>query len=247
MKTTDVSDAQLPRGAGTAPGGVRPARAASILLLRGDPFEVLLLRRSDRSTFAPGAWVFPGGTLEEQDESLAARIGDRDHDDLLPMKICAVRELFEETGILLADSQAGASFREDLLSSRKRFAELFERTGGASLHDLVWTARWITPEGIPKRFDTWFFLARTGDATEALPEDRECVEAVWVTPEEALRRERAGEMALLFPTIRNLRAIAGVSSAERLLEERRMAVIPTTRPLLIVEGERKRIVLPEEQ
>ena len=244
MNSTDVTDAQLPRGAGTADNEVRPSPAASILLLRGEPYEVLLMRRSDRSTFAPGAWVFPGGTLEEQDVSLARRFGEGEN-ELLSMKVCAIREVFEETGILLADTNADASFRKELLSGSARFADLFDDPD-TLLHDLVWTARWITPEGIPKRFDTWFFLATARENAEALPENRECVEAIWITPDEALRRERAGEMPLLFPTIRNLAAIAGQSSARELLESRRRAVVTTTRPVLIVEGQRKRIVLPEE-
>ena len=98
MNSTDVTDAQLPRGAGTADNEVRPSPAASILLLRGEPYEVLLMRRSDRSTFAPGAWVFPGGTLEEQDVSLARRFGEGEN-ELLSMKVCAIREVFEETGL----------------------------------------------------------------------------------------------------------------------------------------------------
>jgi 8-oxo-dGTP pyrophosphatase MutT (NUDIX family) len=246
MKTTNVTDAQLPRGAGSSVEEVTPIPAASVIVLRGEPFEVLLMRRSESSTFAPGAWVFPGGALEEQDRMIAGSGGESDRAHLDAMKICAMRELFEETGVLLSGARNGpAPSPETLLAERARFSELV--TGRQlNLDELVWTARWITPSGIPKRFDTWFFLTQVHPSTEAVPEDAECVETIWIRPDEALRREKRGDLILLFPTIKNLEAIATRVSAEELIESRRGAEIPVTRPILQIEGKRKRIVLPDE-
>jgi 8-oxo-dGTP pyrophosphatase MutT (NUDIX family) len=242
MKTTNVTEGQLPRGAGSSSGEVIPVPAASVIVLRGDPFEVLLLRRSEKSRFAPGAWVFPGGAVEVEDRISTDHSGD----ELLSLRVCAMRELFEETGILPGrNAEDLRQFRRDLLGERVHFEDLYP-DGWPSFEELVWTARWITPAGIPKRFDTWFFLIAVAADTIAEPEDAECVDTLWIRPEEALRREQAGELSLLFPTIRNLQAIATGATPEELLEARRKAVVRTTRPILIVDGNSRKIVLPED-
>ncbi|HUF17891.1 MAG TPA: NUDIX hydrolase [Thermoanaerobaculia bacterium] len=241
MKTTDVTDAQLPRGAGSSTDDVTPVPAASTIVLRGDPFEVLLIRRSENSRFAPGAWVFPGGAVEDDDR--ASTIAERD--ETMALRICAVRELFEETGILPGrNAEDLRRFRRELLGRRTKFEDLYP-DGWPVFDELVWTARWITPVGVPKRFDTWFFLLSVDEGTVAESENSECVETLWIRPEEALRRERAEKLSLLFPTIKNLEAIATAASSSALLDSRRHAQIRTVKPVLIVEGNRKRIVLPE--
>jgi 8-oxo-dGTP pyrophosphatase MutT (NUDIX family) len=112
---------------------VTPVPAASIILLRDDPLEVLMIRRHERSSFAPDVWAFPGGVLEESDRIAGRGIL------LNAMRIAAARELFEETGISLGSP--------------------------LDLERLVWTSHWITPVAMPKRFDTYFFLARVGRDT----------------------------------------------------------------------------------
>ncbi len=242
MKTTNVTEGQLPRGAGSSSDEVTPVPAASVIVLRGDPFEVLLLRRSEKSRFAPGAWVFPGGAVEELDRVSSGHTDD----ELLPLRVCAMRELFEETGILPGrNAEDLRQFRRDLLGERVHFEDLYP-DGWPSFKELVWTARWITPAGIPKRFDTWFFLIEVAADTMAEPEDVECVDTLWIRPDEALRREKAGELSLLFPTIRNLAAIATGTTSGELLKSRRNAVIRTTRPILIVDGDSRKIVLPKD-
>ncbi len=204
----NVRDSELPRGAGTA-GEVTPIRAASAILLRGEPFEVLLMRRPERSSFVPGAWVFPGGALEDSDRLMAPG-------ELETMRACAARELREETGI-----------HTDPVS-------------------MVWTARWITPVGVPKRFDTYFFLARVAEGIEGKADETEAIELSWATPAEALRRHHDGTMSMVFPTIKTLEALAKFDSAEALLESRRGAVIPTTLPVIVTKDGQKAIVLPDE-
>jgi 8-oxo-dGTP pyrophosphatase MutT (NUDIX family) len=161
-----------------------PIPAASAIVLRDAPLEVLLLRRSEKSSFVPSAWVFPGGAIEADESAEAA----------------AVRETFEECGIVLDPKT------------------------------LVLTSRWITPKGIPKRFDTWFFLARVARDAAVRIDGNEIVEAMWIAPAEALRRK---DLRLVFPTIKNLQAVAAFDSFDALAESRRGARIEPVEPVLV--------------
>jgi 8-oxo-dGTP pyrophosphatase MutT (NUDIX family) len=233
---TNVPDKQLPRGAGSA-GDVPIVPAASVILLRDDPFEVLMIRRHIKSSFVPDTWVFPGGAVDREDEALG------DGTALSTNRVAAARELFEETGIWLGGS-ASASTRRDLLESRVAFSTLLEKMP-IDFERLVWTSRWITPAGVPKRFDTYFFLAEVDRKAVATPENREATEATWIAPSDAIRRETEGTFPMVFPTIKNLEAIAGFDSVGALIASRRDVEIPTTRPILELSGGLKRIVLPE--
>jgi 8-oxo-dGTP pyrophosphatase MutT (NUDIX family) len=187
---------------------VTPAPAASVILLRDAPFEVLMIRRHHKSSFAPDVWAFPGGGLEEEDVRRGRGVL------LNAMRFAAARELHEETGISLGDP--------------------------VDLEKLVWTGRWITPEGLPKRFDTYFFLACAGRDTTMRLQKSEAVDSIWISPAGAVQRHIAGDFPLLFPTLKNLEALVGFKSSAELIESRRNADIPTTRPV-IVDG---KIVLP---
>lgn len=178
---------------------VAPVPAASVILLRDHPrLEVLMIQRHENSSFVPGAWVFPGGAVDEADGAPGT---------LDAAKAAAVREVFEETGIRLDG-------------------------------ELVPTSRWITPEGLPKRYDTWFFLARVPNDISITLQETEAVASTWIAPKDALARGRSFPM--VFPTIRNLEAIADAQSVDQLIASRRGADIPITQPVLID----KRIVLP---
>lgn len=187
---------------------VTPLPAASVILMRDDPFEVFMLRRHEKRSFAPDVWAFPGGGLEDED----VRHGRGVH--LNAMRYAAARELLEETEISLGDP--------------------------LDLEKLVWTSHWITPEGLPKRFDTYFFLACTGNNTVAKLQQSEAVDSTWISPADAVQRHVAGDFPLVFPTLKNLEAIVGFKSSAELIESRRNAEIPATRPV-IIEG---KIVLP---
>jgi len=191
---------------------VTPLPAASVILLRDDPLEVLMIRRHEKRSFAPDVWAFPGGMVEDIDYESALHI------PLNAMRYAAARELLEETGISLG-------FPLDL-----------ER--------LAWTSHWITPEGLPKRFDTYFFLACVGRNTTTTLQASEAVDSIWISPANAVQRHLAGDFPLVFPTLKNLEAIVGFRSSSELIESRRNAEIPTTRPLLVIENGEKKIVLP---
>ena len=179
---------------------VTPIPAASVMLLRGNPFEVLMVRRNESSSFVPNAWVFPGGAVDD---------ADRRETTLETMRVAAARELSEEAGIAIDP------------------------------RELVWTSRWITPAGLPKRFDTWFFLARAADGAEAVIDRQEAVDVVWITPAKAL-----AELEIVFPTRKNLEAIAGRASIDELIAARRGAEIQPVQPIIVVENGKRRFVIP---
>ncbi|HVR42911.1 MAG TPA: NUDIX hydrolase [Thermoanaerobaculia bacterium] len=236
------SEQQLPIGAGSA-GTVEPRPAASAIVLRNDPFEVLFLRRSASSSFVPDAWIFPGGAVDPVDRRLAPRFGASED---AVMRLCAARELFEESGIWIGPAlDAPQRRRERLLDDPGSFEDLV-RTFPPRLDALMPTSRWITPAGVPKRYDTWFFLLAVEDGTEATIENREGVDMAWLRPSAALELHRGKSFPMVFPTIRNLMAIDGFSTRRELLASREGIEIRPTCPRLVVEQGRTRIVLPDE-
>lgn len=234
---------RLPRGAGTAGVEAVALAAASVLVLRDGPFEVLMIRRHERSSFAPGAWVFPGGAVDRGDEEMSRDLaGD---EPLGPVKIAAVRELFEETGIWLgAKLHDPDKARRGLLDGSLSFRDLASEAV-PDVSGLVWTSHWITPLGLPKRFDTWFFLAGVGRDIVATVEQAEAVEAIWISPADALARNAAGELSMVFPTIRNLDAIRGFSTVQDTLDARAGATIRPILPRIVGDGESRRFVIDE--
>ena len=191
---------------------VTPIAAASVILLRDGPLEVLMIRRHENRSFAPDVWAFPGGAVEDIDDQRGEGIL------LNAMRFAAARELVEETGISLGTP--------------------------LDLERLVWTSHWITPEGLPKRFDTYFFLACVGRDTVTALQASEAVDSIWISPADAVQRHLAGSFPLFFPTLKSLEAIVGFRSSTELIESRRKSEIPTTRPVIVVENGEKKIVLP---
>lgn len=215
--------------AGAVLSDVVPVPAASVLLVRDDPFEVLMLRRHSDSRVAPDAWVFPGGAVEAGDEELARRFGDGSTLDT--MRITAAREAFEEAGVWLGAPLADAPAKRDALLRRELTISDLLAEGPMDLASLVWTSRWITPAGMPWRFDTWFFVTAVDRGVVASAEQQEAVEVAWISPAEALRRKR--EMKMLFPTLKNLEAVAAFATAAELVASRRGAVIEPVQPILV--------------
>ena len=204
-----------------------PLPAASVIVLRDAPLEVLMLRRHAGASFVPNAWVFPGGIAEQLDSELAA--GDL----VTAMKIAGVRETFEESGVWLGATLEDAEHkRRRLLAGSLTMRQLLNESP-VDFATLTWTSRWITPVGVPKRFDTYFFLAQVSRDVVASPEDREAVDVLWIDPADALARHAASEMHMVFPTLRNLEAITGFDTADALLESRRGITIEPVEPVLV--------------
>lgn len=242
MSSNDVRDDQLPRGAGSA-GAVAALPAASVLVVRDDPFEVLMLRRHEKSSFVPNAWVFPGGVAEQLDFEIADDLGNRS--TLSAMRVCGARETFEETGVWLGASLEDAEHKRRRLLARSITFRQVINEAPLDLTRLTWTSRWITPVGIPKRFDTYFFIAQVSRDVIATAEQNEAVDVVWIAPPEALSRHADGRMQMVFPTVKNLEAIAGFRDAASLIAARDGAEIAPIQPVLVIEGGEKKLVIPD--
>ncbi len=193
---------------------VEPKPAATVILLRdGDRgLEVLMLRKAPGKHFAAGAWVFPGGKVEASDVSFAAGKGKHD-DSFLGYKIAAIREMYEECGILLARRQGT---EVELTSSDVTGLRRSNRSG--MFDDLVSSvpldlatgqlshfAHWTTPPTRPKRFDVHFFVAQApADQMETQVDGNEIIEAIWRRPCDILNRVRTGTLKLVLPTMMNI-------------------------------------------
>jgi 8-oxo-dGTP pyrophosphatase MutT (NUDIX family) len=254
-----------------AAGGLSPAAprdAATVILLRQAPgLEAFLLRRTRALEFAPGACVFPGGSVDEHDADPAiseaswagrspADLGDQlgiSADQVRGLVCAAVRETFEESGVLLAgpsptdlvrDGPVLVQDRHRLLDGSVSLGELLRRRGLVLRADLLtpW-ARWITPEVSPRRFDTWFFAAALPPGQEARPGPGESDSGTWMAPSAALEAARAGQITLLPPTAVTLAELAAHQDVAGVLAERR--VITPLLPRVVVEQERAWLALPQ--
>jgi 8-oxo-dGTP pyrophosphatase MutT (NUDIX family) len=204
-----------------------PLPAASAIVLRDAPLEVLMLRRHGGASFMPNAWVFPGGIAEPLDFELAHG------EHVNAMKIAAVRETFEEAGVWLGAALDDADAKRKRLLARGITIRELLAEAPVDLDTLVWTSRWITPVGVPKRFDTYFFLVKVGRDVVATAEQNEAVDATWIAPAGALAKHAAREMQMVFPTLRSLEALTGFASVDELLDSRRGAVIEPIEPVLV--------------
>lgn len=213
------------------PRPVAPLRpAATVLLLRdsADPIrpgiEVLMTRRSMTASFAPGAYVFPGGGIDAADAG-SHRLAQRrpTQSDLhLTQAIAAIRESFEELGILLARRSDGLhADASDLtrLDRKAPFAEQCESLGLRLAADEVFVlAHWITDRDLPRRFDVPFLVARMPEGQEPVADESEQFEPVWIRPADALTRHAAGDFFIIFPTIRTLERLQAYPSVQAVLD-----------------------------
>lgn len=203
-----------------------PRPAATVLLLRDVPggFEVLMTRRSATASFVPGAYVFPGGGIDAADAQAHALSTRRpgQSDLALTQAVAAMRESFEELGILLARHPDGrwASQQDVAALDRKasfnaQVAEQGLTLAGADVHLL---AHWITDRDIPRRYDVPFLVARMPEGQQPEADNAEQFEPVWVRPASALTEHAAGRFFMIFPTIRTLERIQHHTSVQSVLD-----------------------------
>ncbi|MGE3862063.1 MAG: MBL fold metallo-hydrolase [Burkholderiaceae bacterium] len=209
-----------------------PRPAATILLLRDadEGPQVLMTRRSPTASFAPGAYVFPGGTLDLQDSSpLARRLSAARPDqsaEVLGFAAAAAREAFEELGILLTHGATPAELaslaaRLDRSQQADFFAQLAQHDLRLALDEVMWFSHWITDRDLPKRFDTRFFVARMPAEQQPVADEGEQFEPTWVAPAEGLARHERGEFNMMFPTVRTLRQLTRFRSVDEVLDHSR--------------------------
>lgn len=210
-----------------------PRDASTVLLLRDarEGFEVLMVRRHSRSGFMGGAHVFPGGKVDDADgareivsrvvgrsgDDAARALGEEDPRRAVALFVAAIRETFEEAGLLLGELAASA----DLAAARASgapFAEVLARLDARpTLDALVPQARWVTPTAESRRFDARFFLARAPVGQTASHDARETTEHHWLTPRAALERGERGEIVLPPPTLCSLEWLADFATIDAAL------------------------------
>ena len=218
----------LPPGAINEGPPVTPRPSATVLLVRGgEPWELLLMRRPGGADFAPDAHVFPGGTVHA---------GDSEASD--PIAAAAVRELFEEVGILLA--RKGRRFARDsdseqvrsLLAEGKTFAHALESLGLEPAHDrLTLLTRWVTPAKMSRRYDARFFLAKLPAGQTVRAQEGEVVDWLWIAPKRALNDPKVN---LVYATRAVLESVADDTDATALFARaRRQREVPIVEPRMV--------------
>ncbi|HEY6326408.1 MAG TPA: hypothetical protein VIW73_07870 [Candidatus Cybelea sp.] len=243
--------------------------AATVILARPN-FEVYLARRSTSSAFAPNAFVFPGGTIESADASAAAQsrtlgleserltrmfraeIASDLHSSEPPIEpgaarallVAALRELFEEAGILLARTAGMQPIAAEAAEWGRVEAERVRVRGGelgfadflgahdwyADARELTLFSHWITPPSEPRRYNTHFFFAAAPPEQAALADAFEMHDGIWIAPGDALARHRRGEMHLVYPTIKHLERLSAFDSLDAALRFARSKPIVTIMP-----------------
>ncbi len=207
------------------PAPLRPA--ATVLLLRegAEGFEVLMTRRSATASFAPGAFVFPGGGIDPADRSdtvhaLSRRRPGQDAQSLT-QALAAIRESFEELGVLLARRPDGRHADMQDIARLNRHAPFFLQCQTQRLvpaaDEVFHLAHWITDRDLPRRFDVPFLVARMPEGQAPVADEAEQFEPVWVRPAEALARHAAGQMFMIFPTLRTLERLQKFTSVDAVL------------------------------
>ncbi len=200
--------------------------AATVLLLRdnSEGVEVLMTRRSATASFAPGAYVFPGGGVDPSDAAAHAHAQRRPgQGDLhLTQAIAAIRESFEELGVLLARRADGSATTRDDIVALKRAAPFVAQCAARGLvlaADQVYPfAHWTTDRDLPRRFDVPFLVARMPQGQDPVADEREQFEPLWVRPAGALQQHAEGRFFMIFPTIRTLQRLKAFATVDAVLQ-----------------------------
>ncbi len=224
--------------------------AATLILVRdrpGEPPQLLMVERAAGMAFAAGAWVFPGGRIDKEDEI----IGQAFAVDHAAARVAAIRETIEETAVpagLSPMTWAGTIHEaQRRLIAGARFADIAAECGlELDLESLIPFARWVPRFHAKRRFDTLFFIAAApgGDWIPQVVEG-ECTGASWVTATEMLSRDRVGDVQLIFPTRRTLERLAQHSTFDEMLADARSHAIEPISPWLEEKDGERFITIPE--
>ncbi|TDJ39675.1 MAG: NUDIX hydrolase [Gammaproteobacteria bacterium] len=227
---------------------VTPVPAATIVLLRptASGFEMFMIVRHHQIDFASGALVFPGGKIDagDSDPALAHLCHGVDADPATQaIQIGAIREAFEECGVLLArpaghtDLVTGTRlseldhYRDEIHGGELTLAAFLTRESlRLACDQLVPFAHWVTPDMMAKRFDTHFFLAMAPADHVAVHDGHESVDSVWISPQQAADDAKAGTRTIIFPTLRNIARLAFSATADAAMARARSATIVTVTP-----------------
>ena len=237
--------------------------AATIVLLRDEPkFEVLMVERHADIAFAGGALVFPGGRIDAGDHN-TDWADCCDGWESIPVeqrapRIAALREAFEETGVLIArrdgvmitDEVAASlgAWRAKVEVDDALFLEMVRgahlRLAGDALHLF---SRWRPPKGVThRRYDTWFFTAHLPAGQIARADGREATEAVWTSPGDALNARDAGERKMIFPTSRNVELLNCSTNADDVIHSARSRIIRPVEPEIVKRADGVFLTIPDD-
>lgn len=230
-------------------GGDGLIPAATILLLRDgmEGLEVFMVVRHHQIDFASGALVFPGGKVDKLDMAPGVRQradGMEGLDDWeFSMRVAAIREAFEESGVLLARSEQTGSiidagrlkglehYRDPLNRGEVGIADFLAREGLRLAGDMLTPfAHWITPNMMPKRFDTRFYLANAPEDHLAMHDGSESVDSVWIKPDLALREAEEGKRTIIFPTRMNVEKVGRSPNVRHAIEMAKKTPVVTVEP-----------------
>ncbi len=236
--TQDIADA-----AAAPPKEAAPVRLASTILLVRDGdagLEIFMVVRHHEIDFASGALVFPGGSVEPGDREIAVDDGARATlpPDILALRVGAIRETFEECGLLLARARGSRDLVSRAVASqvnadggRKDFAAAMKQHDLVPAVDLLQPfAHWVTPGFMPKRFDTHFFVAAAPEGQLAAHDGHESVDSLWVNPSQALEDAKTGKFTIIFPTRLNLQMLAPAKTVAEAMDQARARKIVTVTP-----------------
>jgi 8-oxo-dGTP pyrophosphatase MutT (NUDIX family) len=241
-----------------------PKASATILLVRDGArgLEVFMVQRHHQIDFATGAMVFPGGKVDDADSdpALAARLDAPVSDALRALHVAAIRETFEESGVLLARPAGSRELvpgtqlkgieerhRAALNEGKRSMRELVEAENLRLANDLlVHFAHWITPVFMPKRFDTHFYLVAAPPDQLALHDGGESVDSVWTRPEDAAAERAAGRRTIIFPTFMQVRKLGRNHSVAAAIAAARGEPVVTVLPQVEERDGVKMMVIPAE-
>lgn len=226
-----------------------PLLSATVIIGRDKPsgYEIFMVVRHRKTDFASGALVFPGGKVEEGDRIEAIRDfcdgADGQSNTMISVMTAAIRETFEESGILLARSRVDGEmltpdrlislggYRDLLVDGKISLIEFLKKEKLTLACDqLTRFAHWITPELMPKRFDTHFFLARIPQGQGGTHDGTETVDSIWLSPKEILEETRAGRFSMMFPTIMNLMKLEESATLDEAMDKASSTDIVTVMP-----------------
>lgn len=259
------------------PAAVELRDAATVLILRdgAEGLEVFMLKRNLDSDFVGGAYVFPGGAVDPEDRladlepvclgrtdaDASARIGIASGG--LAYWVAAIRESFEEAGVLLARDASGevvdlddvagverwSAHRTAVDTRQRRLVEICQDEGlQLDVGAMHYFAHWITPEGAPRRYDTHFFVAAAPTNQTPLHDDHEVIANEWIRPADGLARAEAGELTMMPPTTASLRAIGRFATvADVLAAATAITEVPAILPRIVTVDGHVRLVLPGER
>ncbi len=246
----------------------KPRDAATLILMRNADraragLEILLVRRHTNSTFMPGAYVFPGGRIEAADYTQEAEsichglsfkeaqgiiTGTRPPKKALGFFVAAIRETFEEAGILLAyreirdfvafdedEKTRFSKYRKEVRKDPFSFIKIIDKEGlKLATEKLFYFAHWITPELSPIRYDTRFFVAAVPSKQEALEDEFETTAHMWISPRKVLQEHKRG-LPVPYATLSNITVLAQFKSVDEVIASTRNKVIPAILPIITAE------------